>query len=232
VESQFENSTRRLVDSDDEQALLERLLDRAKPPVPAGPAFDRLHYLLYTPFRYPPLRYGSRFGTRAERGIWYGSQSQRACFAETAYYRLLFLEHSGAHLAPLQVELTCFHVHIETASGVDLTSERFRDCADQLTSRSSYAATHRLGSDMRSAGVHAFLFCSARDPLRGTNVGLFEPCFTRRTVPTTHMQAWRCVVDRDKVELVRRLHAARARDRFTFAREVFLEDGELPAVPS
>ena len=88
VEAQHQVSTRKLVDSADEQILLEELIDRAKPPY-TTPA--RLHYLLATPFRYPPLRHGSRFGRRHERGIWYGSSTRRAAFAEISYYRLLFL---------------------------------------------------------------------------------------------------------------------------------------------
>ena len=75
VEAQFRNSTRKLVDSDAEQEALEALIDRAKDPVPPG--FEDLHYLLYTPFRHPPLRNGSRFGTRQERGILYGARELR-----------------------------------------------------------------------------------------------------------------------------------------------------------
>ena len=54
VEAQHRNATRRLVDSDAEQELLESLIDRVKPPVPAGAEFQGLHYLLLTPFRHPP----------------------------------------------------------------------------------------------------------------------------------------------------------------------------------
>lgn len=230
VESQYENSTRKLVDSDDEQSLLESLLDRAKPPVPSEPAFKNLHYLLFTPFRYPPLRHGSRFGRRSERGVWYGSRERRTCFAETAYYRLLFLEHSSAALAPLHVELTCFRTRVRTQRGVDLTADPFRKFEAKLTSRSSYADTHALGAEMRAAGVAAFLFRSARDDREGTNVALFEPCFMSRDVPAAQMQAWRCVVDRDKVEFVRRLTGAAPREAFSFPRATFLVGGALPLV--
>ena len=66
VEGQHVISTRKLVDTDDEQRVLEELLEGSKPPL--RPDESELHYLLFTPFRYPPLRWGSRFGTRAERG--------------------------------------------------------------------------------------------------------------------------------------------------------------------
>jgi hypothetical protein len=55
VETQQDSSTRRLVDSAAEHELLEALLDESKPPVPDG--CRGLHYLLFTPFRYPPLLY-------------------------------------------------------------------------------------------------------------------------------------------------------------------------------
>ncbi|MCV6615090.1 MAG: RES family NAD+ phosphorylase [Cellvibrionaceae bacterium] len=37
-----------------------------------------------TPFRYPPLAYGSRFGSTLERGIFYASQELATAFAESA----------------------------------------------------------------------------------------------------------------------------------------------------
>ena len=82
VEAQHRISTRKLVDSDREQAVLEQLLESAKPPVP--PASNLLHYLLFTPFRYPPLPNGSRFGTRWDRGIWYGAETLATAFAEVS----------------------------------------------------------------------------------------------------------------------------------------------------
>ena len=82
VEAQHQVSTRKLVDSVEEQILLEELIERAKPP---DVTHGKTHYLLATPFRYPPLRYGSRFGGRHERGIWYGSETRGTAFAEVAY---------------------------------------------------------------------------------------------------------------------------------------------------
>src|SRR5215208_3418150 len=113
VEAQHQVSTRKLVDS------IEEHIDRAKPrDVTAG----GVHYLLATPFRYPPLRYGSRFGTRFERGIWYGSEMRRTVFAEVAYYRLVFLAGTRADLGALTTQLTAFRVRARTAGGVDLVT--------------------------------------------------------------------------------------------------------------
>ncbi len=87
VEGQHILSTRALVDSAAEHDLLEALLDDSKPPLPNGREFAGLHHLLFTPFRYPPLRHGSRFGVRQERGLWYGAEALETAQAEHAYYR-------------------------------------------------------------------------------------------------------------------------------------------------
>ena len=62
VETQEYAATMNLVDDLEEQELLEQLLDEVKPPYKKGT--QKLHYLISTPFRYPPLKYGSRFGDR------------------------------------------------------------------------------------------------------------------------------------------------------------------------
>src|SRR5258708_17153454 len=87
VEAQHIASTLRLVTNVEEQLLLERLLDRSKPPLPAE-ATD-LHYLLSTPFRYAsPI--GSRFRAPADSGHWYGAEAQRTACAELGFWRWRF----------------------------------------------------------------------------------------------------------------------------------------------
>jgi hypothetical protein len=227
VESQTITSTRKLVDSDEEQALLEELVEGAKPPVPQTLDLRGLHFLLFTPFRYPPLRHGSRFGTRFERGIWYGSRDLDTAFAEVAYYRLLFLEGSAADLGTLTVDLSAFQAAIRTRRGIDLTAAPFREHTARIASKTSYAASQKLGREMREAGVEAFVFVSARDPRRGDGVGLFEPAFARRkpTVPET----WVCSAARGKVEFLKKdVFSAR---RLAFARGTFEVNGALPGPP-
>src|SRR5262245_14321301 len=199
VEAEHMVATRKLVDSDEEQCVLEDLVERAKPPARHGPEFEGLHYLLATPFRYPPLRHGSRFGTRAERGIFYSAETQRAAFAEVAYYRLLFLAGTTADLAPMLLELSAFQVPVKTAAGIDLTHPPFAGHEAIISSPVSYTATQQLGQEMRNDGVEAFRYVSARDRERGINVALFSPrAFAARRphVPET----WFCVIAPDEVE--------------------------------
>jgi hypothetical protein len=223
VEAQHQVSTRKLVDSDAEQQLLEEMIDAAKP---ADRTRGRLHYLLSTPFRYPPLRYGSRFGSRQEPGIWYGAETQRTAFAEVAYYRLLFLEGTKADLGLVQTELTLFRATLVTQNGVDLTLPPFDAHRATLTSRSSYSETQAVGSDMRAAGVEAFRYTSARDPEAGIAVGAFAPAVFGRRQPKS-LETWHCAASKARVEFTRRDYFRRA--SHMFEREVFLVDGALPS---
>ena len=227
VESQHITSTRKLVDSDAEQELLEQLVDRVKPPAPTGDRFARLHYLLFTPFRHPPLRHGSRFGARSEPGIWYGSKELETTLAEVAYYRLLFLDGTTADIEPVTVELSAFTAAIASKRVADLTRPPFAAHARQLTSKSSYVATHAIGHDMRLAGVEVFLFTSARAREQGVNVGLFVPAFAKRS--PKKIETWICTADRKKVELTEKGFLVGRARRFTFRRSQFEVRGALPA---
>jgi hypothetical protein len=221
VESQHQVSTRKLVDTLAEQALLERLIDGVKPPAPDG----RLHYLLSTPFRYPPLRHGSRFGTRHERGIWYGSETPHAAFAEVAYYRFVFLEGTSADLGLVTTALTAFTARVRTAKGVDLLARPFASHRAAIASPTSYAVTQAIGRAMRASGVEAARYPSAR-LTGGVNVAVFAPPVFRGVVPRG-LETWHSAATRERVEVIRRDYFTPA--QWTFTREQFLVDGRLPA---
>ena len=221
VEAQHLVSTRKLVDSDPEQALLEELIDGVKPPAPSG----QRHYLLFTPFRYPPLRHGSRFGSAAERGIWYGSEAVPVALAESAYYRLLFREGTTAALGPIRVDVTAFQVRMRTKSGVDLTRPPFASLREDISSATRHDASQSLGAHMRTNGVELFLFVSARDPHGGTNVGAFTPSVFGRAKPR-NLETWHTLATPDAVEFRKRDYFERIVVRFERAQ--FLVDGELP----
>ena len=63
VESQESVATTEIVSNLEKQAILEDMIDNeSKPGYCTGT--EDLHYLLSTPFRYPPLQHGSRFGNK------------------------------------------------------------------------------------------------------------------------------------------------------------------------
>jgi hypothetical protein len=223
VEAQHLLSTRKLVDSAEEQELLEEMIDRVKPPDITG---GRIHYLLSTPFRYPPLAHGSRFGTRRERGIWYGSVERRTAFAEVAYYRLLFLAGSSASLGTVTTALTAFTAKIKTTRGIDLATPPFDAHRRAISSPTSYSSSQALGTEMRKAGVEAFRYQSARDVEHGANVGVFVPTAFGKTKPKS-IETWHCAASHDRVELAQSDYFKR--DKFSFPRSQFLVNGALPA---
>lgn len=232
VESQSESATRKLVDSHSEHELLEAMLEASKPAVPQ--AARGLNYLLSTPFRYPPLRYGSRFGRRHEQGIWYGSLAVSTVLAEIAYYRLVFLSDSEAFddSARVITRLTAFRVDVSTEHGVDLTGGRYRDGQASLRSKDTYTATQALGTQLRELGASAFQYASARAPDAGMNVGVFEPsAFASAPHPDT--TDYECFATHARVEFHdKRLVSRLGRRPLLFRREQFEVNGRLPHPPS
>src|SRR5690606_23673868 len=94
VEAQHRVSTLKLVDTHDEQALLEELVEETKPAIPAE--CRHLDYLLATPFRYGSVYpQGSRFRRAGRtRGVFYAAEQVATAVAEMAFYRLLFFADS------------------------------------------------------------------------------------------------------------------------------------------
>ena len=223
VEAQHLVSTRKLVDTVDEQEILEALIERVKPPADTRGA---LHYLLFTPFRYPPLRHGSRFGTRRERGIWYGSLERRTAFAEVAYYRMVFLEGTRAELGTVETALTAFTASIRTKRGIDLTSVPFKTFRRTISSPSSYSSSQALGHAMRAAGVEVFQYHSARDAGDGINIGVFTPAVFGNRKPKS-FETWHCAASRVRVDFAQRDYFKR--ESFAFPRSQFLVSGSLPS---
>lgn len=197
VESQEQVATMTLVDDLDEQDALEKMLDAAKPPYRKGT--ESLHYLLRTPFRYPPLRHGSRFGKRHEPSIFYGSLSRDTALAESAYYRLLFWHgQTEPPASPYSSQHTLFEAEYELARGVRLQRAECRVHRPTLTDPADYSATQALGTKMRDAGIEAFEYPSARCPRAGDNIALFEPSALACTRPTA-CESWLCRTRGDRV---------------------------------
>ncbi|MDI7027707.1 RES family NAD+ phosphorylase, partial [Pseudomonas aeruginosa] len=92
---------------------LEELLESSKPPVPADA--EPLHYLLKTPFRYPPLRWGSRFGRRHEPSLFYAALKLETAMAESAYYRCVLW--SGMAVPPPSGGVLSGHASFEAGGG-------------------------------------------------------------------------------------------------------------------
>ena len=163
VEAQHRVSTMKLVDTLDEQSLLEAVLDESKPPVP--PDCRHLHYLLATPFRYgAPYPSGSRFRRAGlTRGVFYASNTPVTAMIETAFHRLLFFADSPATPWPANPgEFTVFSARFRTGAGVDLTRPPFDADAERWTHRRDYTACQAFADLARQALVDVVRYASAR----------------------------------------------------------------------
>jgi hypothetical protein len=222
VESQEQVATNALVRTLAEQALLEDLIETSKPQLP-GPAI-RLHYLLATPFRYPPLPWGSRFGRCFEPSLFYAARTRDTVLAESAYYRFVFWSGMATPPpAPVDTRHTLFSVAIGTRRGLQLQDPPFEAYAAALLDRRHYGATQALGSAMRDAGIEAFEYRSARDPRQGLNVALFTPDALAAAKPDI-LDEWLCQTTAERVSYYSRPGGGICE----FPLDTFLVDGELP----
>ncbi|MGB5832370.1 MAG: RES family NAD+ phosphorylase [Thiohalocapsa sp.] len=223
VESQQQVATLSLVDDLGEQRLLEEMLESTKPAPRRGS--DRLHYLLAAPFRYPPLRHGSRFGSRFEPALFYGAHRLTTALAEVAYYRLAFFT---AMTEPppsgrLRTQHSLFSARWHTTHGVRLQTPPCDAHGHLLRHPADYGATQRLGRAMRDAGIGAFEYPSARDLAAGINIGLFDPDSLLSREPIKP-RSWLCETRADGVDFA----AAANRELQHFPLRNFLLDGRLP----
>jgi hypothetical protein len=222
VESQEQVATNALVRTLAEQALLEDLIEASKPTLP-GPAIG-LHYLLATPFRYPPLPWGSRFGRRFEPSLFYAARTSDTVLAESAYYRFVFWSGMDAPPpAPLATRHTLFSAAIGTNRGLRLQHAPFDEHAAALLDRRYYGATQALGSAMREAGIEAFEYRSARDPQQGLNVALFTPAALGASKPGI-LDEWLCQTTAERVSYYSRPGGGIREFRI----DTFLVEGRLP----
>lgn len=223
VESQQQVATRGLVDDDlERQQVLERLLESSKPSRPPGT--ERLDYLLATPWRYPPLRHGSRFGAVHEPSLFYGGLGIGAVLAETAYYRLVFREDTESPPPVVRSRHTMFEAKYRAERGLRLHRSPFDAFSNALTHRTDYTETQALGSALRDEDIEAIEFASARDPDGGLNVALFVPSALVST-RAERRTPWLCATT-DEAVVFRGPEATSPVVRL--ARERFLIEGVLP----
>lgn len=223
VESQQTIATLDYVDTLEEQAVLESMLESSKPSWPAHTA--RYHYLLRTPFRYPPLDWGSRFGSAHEPSLLYAGLSRFTTLAESAYYRFVFMQSMATPgpQVPIHSQHTLFTARYRTPLGVQLQAPPFDRERTRLTDPSHYGITQALGAEMRHAGVQAFEYPSARDPEHGTCVALFSTQALADTRPRT-TQRWICETRPAQVSF-KPVHEPGI---LQFPLSLFLQDDQLP----
>ena len=220
VETQEVAATREITRNADEQSRLEALLESAKPAVPKD--CEGLSYLLFTPFRYPPLDYGSRFGSTLERGIYYGAKEIKTALAETAVYMWLF-QSALKELGPLRTindHRTAIAVNVLSDRAVDLTDKGFLQKHPDIVSADNWQHSQRLGAELRELRVDWFWFPSAR-LAGGTNAAVFNPLSFKNNEPVEQLH-WQIRLSEQTCWF------SHLRNSLEFEKEQFMVDGKIP----
>ena len=178
-----------LVDTLEEQALLEQILDDSKPAIP--PECRHLHYLLFTPFRYAASHpIGSRFRRPGlTPGVFYASLKEETAVAELAFRRLLFFAESPATPWPENAaEYTAFSVAFASRKSIDLTRAPFDRDAAKWIDPTDYAACQDLADTARESGIQALRYQSARAD--GLNIAVLS-CAAFSAAAPAERHVWR-----------------------------------------
>lgn len=186
----------KIVDDAAEQDVLETLLESSKPAPPPG--LSRLDYLLATPFRYDPLRGGSRFRTVTDPGVYYGAGSVRTACAELGYWRWKFLNDAIDLKRIGPIAHTAFRVELATQV-VDLREQPFAIDCSTWQHPADYGGTQALARLARQARIGGILYHSVRDPEPGWCVAVLEAAAFASPKPDPIMQTWWLAVQQDAV---------------------------------
>jgi len=200
VEAQHVVSTMRLVDTLDEQALLESLLETSKPALPV--TAQRKHYLLTTPFRYRPA-HPSRFRPAGATGQWYGAQTLYAACAEVAYWRHRFIiDSDGLRDGVLLTEHSFFKAHIE-GNSIDLMAAPWREARALWMRDLDYRHTHAVAAAAQAHQVQWLSYESVRAPGECCAVAFKPDCLFEPEPSLEHtLQRWACKTTRTSVMLM------------------------------
>jgi hypothetical protein len=180
----------KLTDNSADQKLLEQLIDRTKPPIPAE--CKHLDFLMFTPFRYAPYPKGSRFRRAGlTDGVFYAAHGPETAIAEICFYRLLFFSESPKTKWPSDAgEYTAFACEYGTGRGIDLNRVPFVTQRDLWMHLTDFSACQELADIARSEGIDAIIYESVRDPKHGSNIAILTCRVFTSTAPIARL-TWR-----------------------------------------
>jgi hypothetical protein len=194
VEAQHVVATMSLVDTLEEQYLLEQLLEASKPPVPQG--MEKLDFLIFTPFRYTSP-YPSRFRKANAPGVWYGAFDQQTACAEVGYWRWRFVMDSEAlREGELVSEHSLFQARV-SGRHIDLCSPPWDALAATWRHPRDYSACQDLADHAREQGLDWISYSSARQP-----EGLCAAVFAARALKLhepSRKETWVCKVTAKRI---------------------------------
>lgn len=215
VEAQHRVATMKLIDTLDEQALLEALLESSKPPLPAeAHAVPAPHYLAFTPFRYVSP-WPSRFRAGHEPGVWYGAERLATACAEVGYWRWRFVVDSdGLRGESVLTEHTFFEARVD-GRAVDLTAPPWDAARALWMHPTDHGACHALAAAARAVAADWIRYRSVRDPGYGA-CGAVLAVSALTIGDLTRQQTWACKASAEAV-LMRPLGQASGEPPLAFA---------------
>jgi hypothetical protein len=196
VDAQYTAGGMKLVDTREEQDILDTLLQDALPALPE--IFRKLDPLLAAPFRSYTLRNGSRFRASSDPGVFYGATEIDTACAEMGYWRWKFL-YDAVDMPDIKpIAHTAFKSDVATLA-IDLREPSFKRDEDEWQHKSSYTATQALARSARAAQLGAICYASVRDPQHGECAALLTPAAFASVTPHPVKQTWWLVVRRTEV---------------------------------
>jgi hypothetical protein len=208
VETQYVTATMRLVDSADEQRVLEELLETSKPPLPHQAIGS--HYLLAAPFRYVPPT-GSRFRAVNSPGIWYGADDAYCACAEIAYWRQRFLlDSAGLMKQSISTEHSMYEASVQ-GRALNLLSHPWVLAQKHWMHPGDYTETQKLATLVRDSQTEVTWIRYAS--VRASDhvcAAVFDPRSLTMVTPDGRYEQWHCHTTAERVTL------SNGRARFDF----------------
>jgi hypothetical protein len=208
VEGQHVVSTLRLVDSLEEQDVLEAVLEATKPKVP--PECRHLHYLMFSPFRYGLYPYDSRFRRKGRTpGVFYAAEASETAAAETVWYRMRFFAASPGTPLPLRAaQYSAIACAVAAPLAVDLIGGPLAAEAEKWTDPDDYSHCLALADRARGAGAEAIRYASVRHPDALPNVAVLT-CRAFALPEPQKAETWRIALSFGRAVALREFPRAR-----------------------
>jgi len=123
---------------------------------------------------------GTRFSD-GSYGVYYASKDLDTAVKETIHHRERFLRYS--HEPPIEIDQRIYYSDMNT----ELTDLRpFRDTQPGWYDPDSYAASQKLGSDLRQARGNGLVYSSVRHE-GGACIAVFRPCLLSPVTQGPHL---------------------------------------------
>jgi len=227
VEAQHHVSTLKVVDTLDEQRVLEGLIEGTKPMVP--PECRHLHYLLFTPFRYGAVYpNGSRFRRAGiTEGVFYAAEAVETAIAEITFHRLVFFAESPHTPWPQNpAEYTAFAADYRTNKAIDLTRGRLSAHRAAWSDPIDYSQCQALAESARIAAIEIIRYRSVRDPKQGrANLALLSCRVFKKPQPVS-FQTWRIHLSATGAQAI----CQTPKSGLAFGRETFAADPRIASL--